>query len=294
MGCQSRRKCFIGGVVVCFLLMFFVQPVEAAGTKKVSGTCEYDMAYELLEAVNKERRKQGAQDLEMDQDLLIAAMMRAAECTVCVTHERPNGTACFEACEKIYGENLAYGFETVSEVMEAWMKSSGHRKNMLNAEYASVGIGCFYVNGERYWSQCFGYAEADAVKEPSNCIVTYKIALTSGKETELVASESLSGNRVSQFRAVAAKNKLILSWDKQSEVDGYQLQVSAGKNFTNRQTFTIGKKTTKKTLTKYKGKKLESNKKYYVRIRSYNKITDSTGKTIKQYNGWSKLNKKTK
>ena len=39
------------------------------------------------------------------------------------------------------GENIAQGQNSVEEVVAAWMASPGHRRNLLNSDYASYGIG---------------------------------------------------------------------------------------------------------------------------------------------------------
>lgn len=39
------------------------------------------------------------------------------------------------------GENIAQGQSSVEEVVAAWMASPGHRRNLLNRDYASYGIG---------------------------------------------------------------------------------------------------------------------------------------------------------
>ena len=39
------------------------------------------------------------------------------------------------------GENIAKGQKSVEEVIAAWLASPGHRRNMLNSDYASYGIG---------------------------------------------------------------------------------------------------------------------------------------------------------
>jgi uncharacterized protein YkwD len=39
------------------------------------------------------------------------------------------------------GENIAKGQKSVEEVVAAWMASPGHRRNMLNRDYVSYGIG---------------------------------------------------------------------------------------------------------------------------------------------------------
>ena len=51
------------------------------------------------------------------------------------------------------GENIAYGQRTPAAVMDAWMNSSGHRANILNASYTQIGVG--YCADGRYWTQMF-------------------------------------------------------------------------------------------------------------------------------------------
>ena len=74
-----------------------------AETKDVSGTARYDHAFQVLELVNQERAKVGAEPLEMDEELLSAAMLRAAETVVNFNHTRPNGERCFTASSKMSG-----------------------------------------------------------------------------------------------------------------------------------------------------------------------------------------------
>lgn len=129
----------------CFLAFFQGGQVQAAGdtSVKVIGTCNYDYAYQVLEKVNEERGKTGAAALTMDKELLEAAMLRAAECAVSFDHVRPNGTVCFTACDKMYGENIAYGYGTPAAVMNGWMNSAGNKRNILNTAYNSIGIGWY-------------------------------------------------------------------------------------------------------------------------------------------------------
>ncbi len=51
------------------------------------------------------------------------------------------------------GETIAYGQRSPQEVVNAWMNSSGHRANILNASYTQIGVG--YVANGRYWTQMF-------------------------------------------------------------------------------------------------------------------------------------------
>lgn len=52
-----------------------------------------------------------------------------------------------------YGENIAYGQRTPQQVVNAWMNSSGHRANILNASFKQIGVG--YVSNGHYWTQMF-------------------------------------------------------------------------------------------------------------------------------------------
>ncbi len=51
------------------------------------------------------------------------------------------------------GENIARGQKTPQAVVNAWMNSSGHRANILNASFTELGVG--YVAGGNYWTQMF-------------------------------------------------------------------------------------------------------------------------------------------
>ena len=51
-----------------------------------------------------------------------------------------------------YGENIAEGYSTEEEVMEAWLNSPGHCKNIMNGEFKEMGVG---TSGS-YWTQVFG------------------------------------------------------------------------------------------------------------------------------------------
>ena len=294
------RRIWLLGLLVCGMLMLPVRTVEAAGTKTTTGTCEYDKAYKVLEKVNAERVAAGQSKLVMDKDLLKAAMLRAAELTVEFNHIRPNGEVCFTVCDKMYAENIAYGQTSATEVMESWMASGGHRTNILNGSYKSIGIGCFYKDGVRYWAQCFGYESATAVKQPANVKRTYQVSLTEGVDTKVKSEETVNTTtttktyNVTSLKATAGKRKLTVKWKKVTGVDGYQLQISTTKSFKKKQSYNISKNTKKKTITKYKGKKLKAKKRYYVRIRSYIKVDNDSGKTIKKYSKWKTISKKTK
>lgn len=79
------------------------------------------------------------------------------------SHTRPNGEEWYEWWDRYYpesldypaesiGENIARGYETSTEVFDAWMASSGHRANIEKAVYRKVGFGLETAdNGTKYW-----------------------------------------------------------------------------------------------------------------------------------------------
>ena len=125
-------------------------------TVQVSGEQNGAFADEVVRLVNIEREKVGAAPLTMDQDLLDAAMQRAAETAVYFEHTRPDGTECYTVSSKAFGENIAVGAATPESVVAMWMNSDGHRKNMLNASYTTIGVGYF----GSFWVQLFGFDKA--------------------------------------------------------------------------------------------------------------------------------------
>lgn len=136
---------------------------QIAVSVMISADYGYKEAFRVLDLVNQERRKQGLSEIKMDQGLLKAAMLRAAETSIYYSHTRPTGQDCFSASSKMYAENIAAGQYTPEAAMNSWMNSSGHRANIMNGSYKSIGIGAVKVSGCFYWVQCFGSGEAEEV-----------------------------------------------------------------------------------------------------------------------------------
>ena len=76
----------------------------------------------------------------------------------------------------------------------------------------------------------------------------------------------------------AKAGEMTVKWGKNAKAGGYQLQYATAKNFKGAKAVTVKKaKTTSVTI-----KKLAKGKKYYVRVRTYQKVS---GKTY--YSAWS-------
>lgn len=120
-------------------------------------------AQQVVELVNKERAKAGLSTLSIREDVTAAAQVRAVEIKSLFSHTRPDGTSFATALKEQNvsyrgaGENIAWGQKTPEQVMEAWMNSEGHRANIMNANFTSIGVGYYQVNGVNYWTQLFTY-----------------------------------------------------------------------------------------------------------------------------------------
>ncbi|MBQ4537235.1 MAG: CAP domain-containing protein [Lachnospiraceae bacterium] len=117
---------------------------------------------QVVKLVNEERAKEGLSPLTINTKVQAAAQVRAKECEQSFSHTRPDGrgfaTALKEQNVSYHraGENIAWGQKSPEEVVKAWMNSAGHRANIMNKNYTSIGVG-YYQNakGINYWSQLF-------------------------------------------------------------------------------------------------------------------------------------------
>ena len=61
------------------------------------------------------------------------------------------------------GENIAFGQMSINEVMNGWLKSPGHCKNLLNPQFKEVGV----AQDHTYWVQDFGGRESFSAQQQS-------------------------------------------------------------------------------------------------------------------------------
>lgn len=136
-------------------------PQEEPDAPEESGGVQ-EAAEAVASLVHAARQDAGLSELELDADLCAAAQARAQEIAQSFSHTRPDGSSCFTILEEFgisyraAGENIAMGQRTPEEVMDGWMNSSGHRANILNGTFPSIGVG-YYVDGAgaAHWVQIF-------------------------------------------------------------------------------------------------------------------------------------------
>lgn len=114
---------------------------------------------EVAKLVNQERANAGLKALQLDSELSKVARAKSQDMKDkgYFSHQSPTYGSPFDMMKKFgitykaAGENIAKGQKTPAEVMDAWMNSDGHRKNILSADFTHIGVG--YVDG--HWTQMF-------------------------------------------------------------------------------------------------------------------------------------------
>lgn len=102
---------------------------------------------QVIRYTNSERAKYGLPPLEVDDSLVRSARGHATWMTTRQTLRHTN---------KPVGENIAYGQSSPREVVGDWMRSAGHRANILSRGYRKIGVAAFVArNGRIYWCQQF-------------------------------------------------------------------------------------------------------------------------------------------
>ncbi len=123
-----------------------------------------DWAVRLVDAHNAERARRRLRPL-VPNPLLDAAARGQAEDMARrhrMGHKGSDGSSPFDRISRqgyrfrSAGENVAYGFDEVEPVMGGWMRSPGHKRNILG-DYAEIGVGrAVDSGGSAYWSVTFG------------------------------------------------------------------------------------------------------------------------------------------
>jgi uncharacterized protein YkwD len=98
--------------------------------------------------------------LRLDEKLTAVAQIYAEEISAKqkLSHIGKNGSKAGDRIKRggynwsYYGENIAGGYRTVSEVIKAWLDSPSHCRTLMNPNYIHIGIGF----RDEYWVTDFG------------------------------------------------------------------------------------------------------------------------------------------
>lgn len=119
---------------------------------------------EVIRLVNAERQKAGLSPVTNNWEVSRVARIKSQDMIDknYFAHNSPTYGTPFQMLKSFgisyrsAGENIAKGQTSPQAVMNAWMNSSGHRANILNANYTQIGVGLAKSkNGTYYWTQMF-------------------------------------------------------------------------------------------------------------------------------------------
>ncbi|OQR59782.1 hypothetical protein B6E66_33565 [Streptomyces maremycinicus] len=130
----------------------------------VTVSAEAQAAAEVLKLVNEERAKVGCSAVAANSGLseLAEAFSDDMAARGFFDHTDPDGATPWDRAAKagisdLGGENIARGQADAAAVMEAWMNSPGHKANILNCDFKTLGVGVHLGAGGPWWTQDFGY-----------------------------------------------------------------------------------------------------------------------------------------
>ncbi len=152
-----HRKSILVVIAVLFFAGFSFSAIRT-NLPSVLGTFSDISSEQLLLFTNQKRQENALPPLSLNQQLSNAAAGKANDMFAqnYWAHNSPDGKTPWvfikgAGYNYIYaGENLARGFTNAQDVINAWMASSEHRKNMLSTNYQSVGyaVETGKLNGE--------------------------------------------------------------------------------------------------------------------------------------------------
>ncbi|MFD1040532.1 SafA/ExsA family spore coat assembly protein [Virgibacillus byunsanensis] len=119
---------------------------------------------QVIQITNRYRSENGLSPLSNDWQLSRVARYKSADMRdkSYFSHTSPTYGSPFKMMKDFNisyqraAENIAAGQQTPEDVVRSWMNSSGHRKNILDANMTHIGVG--YAEGGSYsvyWTQMF-------------------------------------------------------------------------------------------------------------------------------------------
>ncbi|MEU4803503.1 CAP domain-containing protein [Actinosynnema sp. NPDC023587] len=124
-------------------------PPPATGTRRV------------VDLVNEARSAAGCGPVKVDERAVTSAQGHSDDMSArdYFSHDTPEGVDFAQRMRAAGhpspgGENIAKGQRSPEAVMKAWMNSDGHRRNILNCGFTTIGVGL--ATDGWYWTQNFG------------------------------------------------------------------------------------------------------------------------------------------
>lgn len=157
---RTRRICVVA-VSLAVAALPLIGPAESA-TAATHAPTTVELRASVVALTNVARLTKGCKPLKTSTRLTKAAQGHAKDMAAkdYFDHTSANGRTWDQRIRaagwtRPAGENIAYGFDTPAAVLEGWMASPGHKRNILDCKFNYIGIG--YTAEGDYWVQDFGY-----------------------------------------------------------------------------------------------------------------------------------------
>jgi len=116
---------------------------------------------QVIDLTNVQRQQNGLPPLKADTKLSGVAEKKSLDMQQknYFSHTSPTYGSPFDMMRdfgvtyRSAGENIAMGQRTPQEVVQAWMNSEGHRRNILNKDFTHIGVG--FEQSGYHWTQMF-------------------------------------------------------------------------------------------------------------------------------------------
>ncbi|MBW4716656.1 CAP domain-containing protein [Saccharothrix sp. SC076] len=116
----------------------------------------------VVNLVNDARAEAGCEPLTVDERAVRSAQGHSDDMSArdYFSHTTPEGVDFAQRMREAGhpgpgGENIAKGQRTPEAAMKSWMNSDGHRRNILNCDFTTIGVGV--ATDGWYWTQNFGW-----------------------------------------------------------------------------------------------------------------------------------------
>lgn len=147
-----------------FACIMAVMALAFVGTSAAAADCVAppnvnELATQIAAGLNQSRRNNGQLPLRFNRKLGQAAMVHACDMLVndFFDHQGSDGTnsqarvriAGYNDC--IVAENIAWGYPRSEQIVDGWLNSPGHRRNMLHPRIEEFGVGITQGPRGPYW-----------------------------------------------------------------------------------------------------------------------------------------------
>lgn len=132
-------------LIISFVTVWFSPLAHAVGSPALEQKGQAQMIADIFDEHNRARRDNGLKPLVFSPDI----SLRVTQPFTNQLATRNNGTIWHNTVPNIalggqnWAENVVGGLrgETAADLVAGWMKSAGHRANILNATYTTIAIG---------------------------------------------------------------------------------------------------------------------------------------------------------